>query len=197
MKLPKIDDAPRYQGLYIFDFGPWCAVGYTAEELAVLLEQEAYRAGKVYRIHRATPDGCFELRGVSRARFQLESGMFFSFRELDAARADFQQLQQAAASTPPPCRAFLHLADRGESSGACRYCLALIFPAEFEDDMGRWLTAIGYDGGELAEGGISHVTDYYQEQNAIVERAQLWGGSAIPSRSPQQVLASVRQALQR
>ena len=38
MKLPELSSPARYQGLYVFDFGEWTAVGYTAEEIAALLE---------------------------------------------------------------------------------------------------------------------------------------------------------------
>ena len=47
MKLPQLTDPDRYEGLYVFDFGEQCAVGYTASEIAVLLESERYRNGKV------------------------------------------------------------------------------------------------------------------------------------------------------
>lgn len=197
MKLPSITDAQRLQGLYVYDFGEWTAVGYTAEEIAVLLEEPRYRDGKIYKIHRAWPDGRMELRGVSRRRFQVESGMFFYRQELEPARADFAALRGAAERTPPPCRAFLHLADRSPNAGSLRFVTALIFPAEYEDEIGNWLSAIEFYGGDLAEGGISHVTNYYEEHNEVLERQQLWSRAAIPSRSPQEVLASVRQAVQR
>lgn len=197
MVLPRVDDPQRLRGLYVYDFGRWTAVGYTAEEIAILLEDENYGGGKIYKIHRASPDGQMELRGVSPARFGLESGMFFYRRELDAARADYEQLRAAAGRMPPPCRAFLHLVDRSAEAGPQRFLTALIFPSEYEDEIGGWLTEIAFYGGELAEGGISHVTNYYDEQKTVLDRQQLWSRPAIPSRSPEQILASVRQAVQR
>ncbi len=77
MILPHVDNPPRLCGLYVYDFGDWTAVGYTAEEIAILLDDVTCRGGTVYKIHRATPDGRMELRGVSPRRFNLESGMFF------------------------------------------------------------------------------------------------------------------------
>ena len=162
MVLPELEQPTRYQGLYVYDFGQWCAVGYTADEIAVLIESEQYRGGKTYKIHRATPDGRIELRGISAERFQLESGMFFPRSDLASARADFESLRAAAQRTPPPCRARLHLADRGEAQAA-RFVVALVFPAEYEDDIGRWLLAVDYQGGDLAEGGISHGAQYKQQ----------------------------------
>ena len=105
MNLPHVKDPQRLRGLYIYDFGDWAAVGYTAGEVAILLEDERYGGGKVYRIHRAWPDGQMELQGVSAERFRLESGMFFHRTDLELARADFEALRSAADKTPPPCRA--------------------------------------------------------------------------------------------
>ncbi|MBU0617294.1 MAG: hypothetical protein KKI02_06240 [Planctomycetes bacterium] len=196
MILPHVDDPPRLRGLYVYDFGEWTAVGYTAEEIAILLEDASCRGGKVYKIHRATPDGRMELRGVSPDRFNRESGLFFHRRELAPARADFEEVRASAEKTPPPCRAFLHLADR-EIDSPQRFVTALVFPAEYENEIGHWLTAIGFHGGDLAEGGTSHVSNYYEQRQTLLERQQLWSRPAIPSRSPEEVLASVRQAVQR
>ncbi|MCK4341570.1 MAG: hypothetical protein KAY37_07605 [Phycisphaerae bacterium] len=197
MKLPAVSESQRYRGLYVYDFGEWTALGYTAEEIAVLLESEAWRNGKVYKIVRATPDGRMELRGVAPERFQLESGMFFNRNDLEAGRADFSNLRQLGHSRAVPCRAFLHLADRGESKDAARYVTALIYPAEYEDEMSRWLLDAEYAAGDLVEGGPSHVSNYYADEKTILERQQLWSQPAIPSRSPEEVLSSVRRAVQR
>ena len=197
MKLPTVAEPQRYRGLYIYDFGAWSALGYTAEEIAVLLESEAQRDGKVYKIVRVSPDGAMELRGVAAERFQAESGMFFNRRELSPARADFAELGRLAQTQGAPCRAYVQLADRGPEAGVSRYVTALIYPAEYEDEMAAWLNAAGYAGGDLAEGGSSHVTDYYAADKTILDRQQLWNQPAIPSRSPDEVLRTVRQAVQR
>ena len=78
-----------------------------------------------------------------------------------------------------------------------RVVTALIYPAEYEDEIAAWLNATGYAGGDLAEGGSSHVTDYYAADKAILDRQQLWNQPAIPSRSADEVLRTVRQAVQR
>jgi hypothetical protein len=197
MKVPTLEQPARYRSLYVFDFGEWTAVGYTAEEIAVLLESEAYRAGKVYKIVRATPDGQMELRGVSAARFQLESGMLFNRDNLEAAQADFAKLTRLADNLGVPCRAFVHLADRGPQVEAARYVTALIYPAEYEDEMAHWLDEVRFAGGDLAEGGPSHVSDYYATEKTILQRQQLWSQPAIPSRSADEVLSSVGRAVQR
>ncbi len=152
MKLPAVPDAKSYRGLYVFDFGEWSAVGYTADEIAMLLESEAYRAGKVYKIVRATPDGQMELRGVAPERFELESGLFFSRDEASAAEADLDTLVRLAEKTGAPCRAFAHLADYGPSPQPGRYVTALIYPAEYEDEIAAWLDEVHLAGGEIGSG---------------------------------------------
>lgn len=195
MKLPSLTQPERYRGLYIFDFGEWTAVGYTAEEIAILLESEAYKGGKVYKIHRAYPDGRLEIRGVSGVKFQTECGLFFYRNAAEDAHRDFDVLSQLADDVPPPCRAFVQLADRGAVERG-RYVTALIYPAEFDDEVARWLLEAGYMGGDTVEGGVSHVTNYYGEQKALLDRRQLWSRS-VPSRSADEVLATVRLAVQR
>jgi hypothetical protein len=197
MKLPGLEQPQRYRGLYVFDFGEWTAVGYTAEEVAVLLEHEVYRDGKVYKIVRAAPNGQMELHGVAAQRFQLESGLFFGRDNLPAAQADFAELVRLGQAQGAPCRAFVHLADRGAHAGTARYVTALIYPAEYEDEMAQWLNAAGYHGGDLAEGGSSHVSNYHATEKTILQRQQLWNHPATQSRSADEVLSSVRRAVQR
>lgn len=197
MNVPTVEQPQKYRGLYVYDFGEWAALGYTAEEIALLLESEAHRGGKIYKIHNAWPDGRMELLGVAPERFQTESGLFFYRARPDAARTDFEELRAAARETPPPSRTYVHLADRGGEAGAGRYATCLIYPAEFDEEVGRWLLDLNYQGGDWAEGGVSHVSNYYAEQKTILEREQLWSRPAIPSRSREEVLSSVRRAVQR
>lgn len=196
MKLPQLSDPPRYQGLYVFDFGEWSAVGYTADEIAMLVESERFADGKVYRIHRATPDGQLELQGVARERFLLESGMFFYRRTEDAAATDFAALVALARDVPPPARAFAQVADRGTVDYG-RYVTALIYPAEYDEAFGQWLLAADYAGGDTVEGGPSCVTNFYEDAPQVLEREQLWSGQTEPMRTPDEVFATVRQAVQR
>lgn len=196
MILPKFDQPDRYAGLYIFDFGDWTAAGYTAEEIAVLLESEQYSDGQVYKIHRVSPDGSMELRGISRNRFRMESGIFFYRNELNLAHNDYAALQRSAEKTPPPARTLLQLADRGGDANP-RFVTALIYPAEYEDEISRWLIDLDFEGGDFVEGGISCVTNYHQEDKTILERTQLWSRRTLNSRSADEIFATVRRAVQR
>ena len=123
MKIPEIKDAVRYTGLYIIDFGESCSVGFTAEEVAEILESEKYKDCKVYKIHRAYPDGRLEIKGVRRETFQLEAGMFFFSSSGEAGADDFKKLVGIAVGSTPPCNAKVHLAKYSDS----KFVTAVIF----------------------------------------------------------------------
>ena len=150
MKLPKLQKPDKYVGLYIFDFGDHVGVGFTAEEVAELLESERYKNGKVYKIHKAYPDGKLELKGVQAGVFQLESGMFFYSHDLDTAKGDFKRLVGLAVKTSPPCRAKVHLAKYNDD----KFAVAIIYPAEYDDEVSLWLLSGEYKTAGAAEGGV-------------------------------------------
>ncbi len=193
MKLPKLDKPEKYAGLYIFDFGDQAGVGFTAEEVAELLETERYREGKVYKIHRAYPDGRLEIKGVPSQTFQLESGMFFYSGSAEEAMGDYKRLVGGAVSAEPPCRAKVHLARYADD----KFAVALIYPAEYEDEMASWLLARGYRTAGAAEGGSGAVERYYRDAPVVLERHQLFGTSEGISRTGDELLVSLKRAVQR
>jgi hypothetical protein len=193
MELPRLEKPDRYQGLYVFDFGDHAGVGFTAEEVAELLESERYRDGKVYKIHRAYPDGRLELRGVPAERFQLEAGMFFSSRDEATARDDFRRLVNLAVRIAPPCRAKVQLARYAED----RYAVAIIYPAEHDEEVSSWLIEGDYRTAGLAEGGTAAVDRYYQAKPEILDRHQLFGTGENISRTGEELVASLARAVQR
>ena len=193
MKLPKLGKPERYVGLYIFDFGDHVGVGFTAEEVAELLESEKYKHGKVYKIHRAYPDGKLELKGVPSQVFQLEAGMLFYSSELETTERDFKQLVNLAVKNAPPCRAKVHLAKYSDN----KFVVALIYPAEYDDEVSSWLLDGEYKTGEAAVGGIEAVQRYYNYKPEILDRHQLFGKSEQISRSGQELLTSLKLAVQR
>ena len=193
MKLPQLDKPDRYTGLYIFDFGDHAGVGFTAEEVAELLESERYREGKVYKIHRAYPDGRLELKGVPAQTFQLESGMVFYATTAEIARDDFKRLVRAAIQVAPPCRAKVHLVQYSDE----KFGVAVIYPAEYEDEISAWLTEREYRTAGPAEGGVGVMEQYYRQAPEILERHPLFGPSEAVSRTGDELLLSLRQAVQR
>jgi hypothetical protein len=193
MKLPKLEKPDRYEGLYVFDFGDHAGVGFTADEVAELLDSEQYREGKVYRIHRAYPDGRLELRGVPAARFQLEAGMLFHAGAETTARDDFSRLADLAGRAAPPCRAKVHLARYAQD----QYVVALIYPAEYDDSISSWLLEGDYRTRGPAEGGVGAVERYYREAPEILDRRQFFAESEPASRTGDELLESVARAVQR
>jgi len=113
MKLPKLENSGKYVGLYVVDFGEHTGVGFKAEEVAELLESQNHKDCKVYKIHKAYPDGKLELRGVRAETFQLETGMFFYSSALESARRDFKGL--------------VNLANKSFTSDNCRLHLSIVF----------------------------------------------------------------------
>jgi len=193
MKLPKLQKPDGYVGLYIFDFGDHAGVGFTAEEVAELLESEKYKDGKVYKIHRAYPDGRLELKGVRAESFQLEAGMFFYASDLETAKSDFKRLVDLAVKTAPPCRANVQLARYAND----KFAVAIIYPAEYDEDVSSWLLAGDYKTAGAAEGGIGSVQRYYDYKPEILDRHQLFGKSEIVSRTGEELLSAVKLAVQR
>ncbi|MHC4645548.1 MAG: hypothetical protein ACYTBJ_08595 [Planctomycetota bacterium] len=193
MKLPELEKPDKYVGLYVFDFGDHAGVGFTGQEVAELLESEKYKDGKVYKIHKAYPDGRLELKGVPAQTFQLEGGMFFYSADLDTAQRDFKQLVNLAVRTAPPCRAKVHLASYSDD----KFVTAAIYPAEYDDQVSRWLSDGQYKTGGVAEGGTGAVQRYYDHRPQILERHQLFGQSAVESRTGEQLLACLKMAVQR
>jgi len=193
MKLPRLENSEKYVGLYIFDFGEQAGVGFTAQEVAELLESERYRDCKVYKIHKAYPDGRLELKGVPTETFQLEAGMFFYARDLETAEADYKNLVNLAVCTAPPCRAKVHLAKYSDE----KFVTAVIYPAEYDDEVSSWLLEGEYRTSGAAEGGIGPVQTYYDAAAEILRRHQLFGESRFESRTGEELLAGLKRAVQR
>ncbi|MBL7146552.1 MAG: hypothetical protein ISS76_20100 [Phycisphaerae bacterium] len=193
MKLPKLQNSEKYIGLYIFDFGDHTGVGFTAEEVAELLESEKYKHNKVYKIHRAYPDGTLELKGVPAQTFQLEAGMFFYSNALESSRGDFKKLVCLADKITPPCRAKLHLSKYSDD----KYVVAIIYPAEYDDELSSWLLDGQYTTSGAVEGGIGAVQRYFDDEPEILDRHQFFSKSELRSRTGQESLGGLKLAIQR
>jgi hypothetical protein len=193
MKLLKLEKPDKYVGLYVVDFGDTTGIGFTAEEVAELFESEKFRDCKAYKIHRAYPDGRLELKGVRRQIFQLEAGMLFYAADSDTARTDYKRLVKLGVEKDVPCRAKINLAKVGDD----KYVTALIYLAEYNDEMSGWLLEHNYKTGGQTEGGVSAVTQYYDSKPEILEKHQLWPASSIVSRTGEELLAATKIAIQR
>ena len=193
MELPKLEKSEKYVGLYVFYFGDHTGVGFTAGEVAELLESEKYKDGKVYKIHRAYPDGRLELKGVRAEIFQLEAAMLFYSNDDKSAREDFKELVNLAVKSSPPCRAKVHLAKYSDD----KFVTALIYPAEHDDEISGWLLDGKYKTSGAAEGGSGAVQRYYDAKPRILDRHQLFGRSELSSRTGEELLVNIKVAVQR
>jgi hypothetical protein len=194
MKLPPLRSPERYAGLYVFDFGDHVSVGYTGEEVAVLMDSGRFPQGQAYRIYRAMPDGTLELRQVSREALRREDGLLFYRHQVREARRDFDQLVRLAEHEPPPCRAVAQLAKiRSAGPG---YLTALFYPSECGQQISDWLHRIKFEGGDFVRGGAAEVDCYRGASPVIVDRRQ-WGDGRAAPRSAEEVLATTDLAVQR
>ncbi len=193
MKLPEVKNSERYLGLYVVDFGDHSGVGFTADEVAELLDSEKFKHVKVFKIHNAYPDGRMELKGVRPEIFQLEMGMFFYSQDTETARDDYKRLTNLAIRQAPPGRAKVHLAKYDDA----RFVTALIYPAECDDEFSRWLLDGEYKTAGAAQGGIEAVRQYYDDAPQVLQRHQLFGRSSYANRTGEQLLAATKIAVQR
>ena len=192
MKLPDIQEATKYVGLYVVDFGDHSGVGFTAAEVAELLDSEQFVGVHIYKIHRAYPDGKMELKGVSNHIFSLEAGMFFYAADEETARNDFTRLMDWSQEQLPPSRCKVHLAKIDEN-----YLTALIYPAECDDEFSRWLLDGQYRTAGAAEGGISVVQGYYEKCPQILEQKQLWPETAVENLRGEALFEAAKRAIVR
>jgi hypothetical protein len=193
MKLPELKNIEKYVGLYVVDFGDHTAVGFTAREVAELLESEKFSHCKPYKIHKAYPDGRLELKGVQAETFQLEMGIFFYACDEQTAKSDFEKLVAIAVSVAPPCRAKVQLAKYDDE----KFAVALIHPAEYNDEISNWLMDAKFKTTGSAEGGVEAVQRYYDQNPEILNRHQLCAADQIQSRSGEELLANIKVAVQR
>jgi len=193
MELPKLQKSEKYVGLYIIDFGDYSGVGFTAQEVAELLESEKYKDVKVYKIHKTYPDGRLELKGIRAEIFQLEAGMFFYADTIERAKQNFKNLLDLAEKVTLPCRAKVHLAKYSKN----KFLTAFIYPAEYDDEVSLCLLDGKYETSGAAKGGIEAVQRYYDNQPEILDRYQLFGKSEFIDRTGRELLAAVGQPVQR
>ena len=193
MKLDKIQNSQRYVGLYIVDFDDHNAIGYTADEVAMLLESERYSNIKIYKIYNAQPDGTIELKAMPTELFQIEKGMFFHSSTEDQANKDFKNLQNIAISHTPPTRAIAKLAKVSDQS----YITALIYPAEADDEISAWLLKANYKTQGPIEAGTEAVTKFYNMDTQTLDSQQIFSASSHISRTPDEVYSTIKIAMQR
>lgn len=192
MKLPELQDADRYTGLFIVDFEDHCGVGFRAEEVAELLESEQFSEIQIYKIHRAYPDGRLELKGISKDIFELEGGVLFYASSTEMAHQDFKRLSACAEQIDPPARAKIHLSRFAQDS----HVTTLIYPAEYDDSFSHWLLDCQYRTAGTVEGGVGAVERYYSARPEILQRKQIFNRASVIL-SGENLMAAAKRAVVR
>ncbi|AQT67392.1 hypothetical protein STSP2_00536 [Anaerohalosphaera lusitana] len=192
MKLAHVENPTKYKGLYIIDYGDHSSIGYTADEVAQILESEQYANVKVYKIRRAYPDGQMELKGVPAETFHLEMGMFFYAHNEKIARKQYDRLIEDTQTHPAPARAVVQLA----KLDAQTYVTALIFPAEHNDEFSSWLIDCDYRTTGQVTGGVSALIEYRSRGPQIIESTQLHAPDR-QDRPAEELFAKTGEAVQR
>ena len=195
MDLPAIPQPHRYVGLFVFDFGEWTSVGYTAEEIVVLLESAEHTGGQAYRIHRVDDAGCIELAGVGSMELRGENLLLFASYACEPAERDFARLRVLAGDHPPPCALRIELVDLPGHSPP--HAVALLFSRHVMGQVSDWLTTIGFQGGEVVSGGGDAVDSYREAATDPIATLHLHAQATLTSRSAAEVLRTVRNPLQR
>lgn len=186
-------DTKRYTGLYVVDFGDHSAVGFTANEVAEMLESEKFADVKVYKIHNARPDGTMELKGVPKEIFQLETGMFFYAADEKTARQDFKRLMDIAVVSAAPARAKAAVAKLSDTE----YVTSLIYPAEYDAEFSRWLLDNNYRTSGAAQGGTGYVEMYDNAQKEVLDSRQLWAADSFDELTGIELVAAAKRAIVR
>jgi hypothetical protein len=119
--------------------------------------------------------------------------MFFFGQDASTARSDFKRLTDLAVRAAPPCRAKVHLVQYEDG----RFATAILYPAEYDDEVSRWLLAGEYRTAGEVEGGAGAVERYYRDRPKVLDRHQLFGAGEIVSRTGEELLACVGLAVQR
>lgn len=193
MKLPQIQDTKRYTGLYVVDFGGHSATGFTANEVAELLESEKFAHIKVYKIHSVRPDGTMELKGIRNEMFQLETGMFFYAADEKTARGDFKRLTDIAVVSAAPARAKAAVAKLSDKE----YVTSLIYPAEYDDEFSRWLLDNNYRTSGAVQGGAGYVEMYSNAQKEVLDNQQLWAADSFDELTSVELVAATKRKMVR
>jgi hypothetical protein len=193
VNLPRLNHPELYQGLYIFDFGDHAAVGYTADEIEVLLNSPQHCRGRAYKIHHATPEGILSLRGRSRLDLGVNEFMAFGRATEQQARQDFDTLKHVALQHPPPAVVRWHLA--ADPRADWPHYTVLIYSAEHTEQISRWLQAIGFEGGDTVEGGAYPAAEGAEQP--WLEQCAIAPDPRYHSRPAKVVLECVHQPIQR
>jgi hypothetical protein len=160
-----------------------------------LRESVRFQHGTAYEIYRVTPEGALELRGVSDARLAGTEATGFFRSDLGSARRDFDQLRALAGQSPIPVAAELRLVRcyAWEPPNAT----LLEYPRSASTLISAWLCGTGFAGGDEVRIGGNWWNQLHEQSWVRVADCRLPGRMNHRDRTPQEVLQSVDQSVQR
>lgn len=195
MQLPALPQPQQYVGLFAFDFGTHVSVGYTAGEICVLRNSKEHRGGIAYQVYRVDDDGSIELRGADDTRLSAQEAMCFLRADEVAARRDYEAIRRAAEHDPMPCAVDLELATLAAFTPP--HVAGLSYPAPATTLIAGWLTRNAPDAGDRVVGGIDAYTTLVGSQGTRIASCQLRAKMDYKDRSPEEVLRTIHDPLQR
>jgi hypothetical protein len=194
LKLPPLRDAQRLVGLYVVQFAHGVSVGYTSDEVALLLRETDYRDVSIFQIHRVDDAGHVELAGIRPADLAGMESILFASRDAAQANRDFATLRRLAAEHPLPCGVRAELIEIPDLDSPHAVCLRYARPASTM--VSSWLSRLGFEGGERVFGGVE-AESLRQSAGEPIASVLLPARFEQVSRSREAVLASVHEPVQR
>jgi hypothetical protein len=195
-KLPALSDPVKYTGLYIFDFGERVSVGYTAQEIEILLAESKYAGGGVYKIYRAFPDGKLEIRGVNPLTWSVSTGIVFWFEDYEETVKAFELLKVTALDSAEGLPGEFSLAIIRTPGLEYPFALIMRYLQELDEAIAAWLLKVKFQAGAFVEAGPRVITRVLTNSTELVcER--LGADTFRKSRTREQVLDSVDLDIQR
>jgi len=195
MKLPRVHQPDQYLGLYVFDFGSYANVGYTAGEIVVLLAHESYSDGKAYEICRIDEDGSLYLRGATNLAPRSDEAIAFLRSDPGKAQLDYQSIISKADSHPLPCDVELILTRVYEFQ--LSHVTAIVYKSVDEAMVSHWLVRVGFNGGDEVVCGADVRSQVVSEQHIRIASQSLPMISCYHGRTLAELMESIDRRIQR
>lgn len=165
-------DPQNLIGRFVVEYAGCRDTGLTADVIVERLNDPEWGALGIYKIHRVDEHGRLELVGVEDEDFDDNGVFLLTATDVKDARAGYERLIEFARSSPPPCKAQLHMAKTG-SGGNRRYVVSVELPAICLDVAARWLDRAAPPGLTRGGQGVKALLEYQESQPEIIIRDTL------------------------
>jgi len=159
-------------GRFVVEYAGYKDTGLTADVVIERLNDPEWDALGIYKIHRVDAEGRLELVGVEDEDFDDNGVFLLTATDVKDARAGYERLIEFARSSPPPCKAELHMARVG-AGGNRRYVVSMELPAICLDVAGRWLDRAAPPGLVRSGQGVKVLLEYQESQPEVIIRDTL------------------------